>query len=263
MLVGFALAGVYLLSAVLSGRLDVFARRPLLDTGGVPPPYRWVAPPPLFAETNLKPDSKRQAVPFKDGTLQGEFVATDDGQASMILPKGAVAAKPNATAAEFTIEPRDPAAFEGYPRGYRIRGNVYEIRGTYVGGGGGEIATLPSPVRVILSYPSHTAEFVGTKHEMIQSSDGKTWKILPIDNDSPVALQIAVSSSDLGFFTVIAKPNPVEKPRSSSPFIIISLVILVAGLAGTYAWRTARIRAANLRKRKTPRQLPKNQRRRR
>jgi hypothetical protein len=261
--IGVLLAGLYLLSAVAGGRLDIFARRPLLDTGGVPPPYRWFSPPPDFAANNLKPDSKRQNVKFVGGVSEGEFVATDDGQASVVLPKASIPTKPGATAAAFAIDPRDPARYAGFPKGTTVRGNVYEITGKYVAGGDGPLQPLDPPGRVILSYPSLTRAFLNATHMIVQSTDGKSWKVLPTDNDSPAALQIATSSSELGFFAVVAKPGRVSTPGASpAPFVIISAVVAVAGLAGTYTWRMARIRAANQRKR-IPRKLPKNQRRRR
>jgi hypothetical protein len=261
---GILLAGVYLLAALVSGRLDIFARRPLLDGVSAPPPYRWVSPPPEFAETNLKPDAVKQNVKFAGGTSEGEFVATDDGQASVVLPKDAVPPKSGATAAAFSIDPRDPARFSGSPKSFAVRGNVYEIRAKYVGGGNGPVGLLDPPGRIILTYPSRTGAFLRSTHMVIQSKDGTTWKVLDTDNDSPQALQIAVSSSELGYFAVVAKPGrPLAPPGGSSPapFVMISAVVAVAGLAGTYAWRMSRTRAAN-RKKKMPRQLPKNQRRR-
>lgn len=259
---GAAVVAIYLLGVFVSGRLDILARRPLLEGNFIPPPYRWVSPPPDLAGNNLKPDSKQQTVKFEGGASAGEFVATEDGQASVVLPKGAIKSKPGSTAVAFSIEPHDPAAFRGYPKGKVVRGNVYEIRATYVGGAGGPIGPTDPPARIILTYPAHTPEFAGATHEVVQSPDGENWKTLLTDNDSPVALQIAISSTELGLFAVAAKPGKMTTPgRGTAPFVIISAVVAVAGLAGTYSWRMARIRTANKKKR-VARQLPKNKRRR-
>ena len=259
--IGVFLAGLYLLSAFASGRLDFFARRPLLDGIQAPPPYRWVKPPADLASTNLKPDSVRMNVKFTKGVSDGEFVATGDGQASIVLPKAAVPAKPGATAAQFTIDPRDPAQFRGYPSGLSVRGNVYELRATYTGGGGGPVTTLNPPGRVIVVYPSEAGAFRRSTHVVVFSADGAEWATLQTDNDSPVALQIAVSAPQLGYFAVAAKPSAAPKAKSSpTPFIFIGAVVAVAGLAGTYAWRQTQARKRSKRKKFLP-QLPKKRKR--
>lgn len=257
LIAGLLLAALYVLSAAVSGRLDIFARRPLLDGVTPPPPYRWVKPPPELAERNLKPDSVTQNVKFTAGSSDGEFVATGDGQASIVLPKGAVPPRPGATAATFTIHPRDPAGFRGYPDGLRVRGNVYELRATYVGGAGGPVTALNPPGRAIFTYPAETGAFLHAARRVIFSPDGSSWRALETDNDSAVALQIAVSATEPGFFAVAAKPGAgANKGGSPAAFVVVGAVVAVAGLAGTYAWRTAQSRKRAARK-KIPRQLPK------
>ncbi len=80
---GLAVVAIFAALAAVSGSLSPLARRPLLDTGPVPVPYRWVAPPPEAVAGNQQPSSGAFQLPISNGTSVPKTFFTSDGQTTL------------------------------------------------------------------------------------------------------------------------------------------------------------------------------------
>ncbi len=141
----------------------------LLYDGLVPlPPYRWVHPPASRARDN-KPALPGSGTVAMGPPSRAAEVATDDDQALVTFPEGAIAPRSGETSVKVAIVPLDPVAVAPAPGGRRFDGNAYRIDATYTPSGAP--AVLASPVTVVLRYPVHATLFLRL--------GGKDWELLP------------------------------------------------------------------------------------
>jgi hypothetical protein len=236
---GLAAIAVYAAGAVLTGAIDPFARRPVLDGTAPPPPYRWVSPPSDLASSNKAPSSGSATVTFKtDGQSAGRFISTGDGQVTLIVDSQTFARPSGSTATgvDVSIEPLSADSYAEAPSGLAIAGNVYRITGTYAPDGG--VAEPAKKYALHMQYPAvaTSALAVPPEHTVLYSPDGKAWTKLPT-TDSPVGLQVtAPSVTTLGLFAVATPAKPSSGP---SPLIIavvaglfVTIIVIIAFASG-------------------------------
>ena len=238
-----AVLAAYLAGAVLSGHMSPFARRPLLDGTGPPAPYNWVNPPPALAPTNKPAESGSYTVTLKGASQPGVF-QTNDRQAVLILPTGAIPKSAGATSIQLTLQPLNPAGLGSPPKGQAIAGNVYLIKGVYQPGGSKVTRLSGGQSEAALIYPLTAS----TKHTLIQSKDGKTWTKLPSTDQLANHQVLATKVTQLGYFAVAVPASgasPVPTPTSSGgiggilTWIIagVALIVLILALRAEYMRR--------------------------
>ena len=242
---GLAVLALYVAGAALSGHLSPFARRPLLDGTGPPAPYNWASPPPALAPTNKPPESGSYSLDVSGASQPGVF-QTNDRQAVLILPQGAVPPSPGATTVSITLSPLDPAKVGAPPTGLAIAGNVYRIDGAYRPGGGPVTHLVGGQAEAALVYPLTTS----TRHILLQSSDGRTWTKLPTSDSLANHQVLATKVTKLGYFAVAvpasgASPAPPQSSSGGTGGIItgviaaLAVIVLLLALRAEYTRRRA------------------------
>jgi len=162
----------YVTGAFVSGRLSPFDGTPLLDGSAPPPPYRWVRPPAAVAASNQQPTPGSFTLGFDSrGRLKGAALATPDGQVTVIVPSGAIAASAGQRSVELTVDPLAPSAASSAPGSLVLLGNVVRVRATYRPGGGP--ARLVRPIEVVVSYPFVASD--SGEHLLLESATGSIW----------------------------------------------------------------------------------------
>jgi hypothetical protein len=249
---GLVVAGGYLAGAMVTGRLDPLARRPILDGFAPPPPYQWVSPPPSRAKDNQPPASGSFRVKFgADGVSRADVLSTDDLQVTLILSKGTFPTATGQSAALVTIKPLAPNGLGAPPSGLRILGNVYRLQATNQPGGQA-IQTLAQRAQLTLVYPPSPDGLIHA-HTVIQSKDGKSWTTLST-NDA--GLQAGVEVTALGYFAVSENvvggkhPFPLGKIIQYAIVGLLVLVIAVPIVLHEVRERRARKRRAARRSRR-------------
>jgi hypothetical protein len=177
---------VYLAAVAASQSLPV---RLLYDGLAPLPPYRWVHPPADRAGDNRRPEPRIGTVPFDPQGSRAAEVDTDDDQALVTFPAGALAGRAGETSVRIVITPLDPATVAPVPAGRRFEGNAYRIEVTY--SASATPAKLARPVMVVLRYAVH-----GTA---VLQSDGGGWKPVPVTRFDG-SQQLLVTADSLGTF---------------------------------------------------------------
>jgi len=234
---GLVIVALYVAGGILSGHLSPLARRPLLD-GFIPPaPYRWVDPPPELANSNLPPASGRTRIPIALQGSQAAFMATDDAQVTLNIPKGAFRARPGSKAVEITIEPVDSASVGPLPGRRSIKGNVYLIAATYQPTGD-RARHLDASIVAILTYPSLSNDL--GNHTLMMSPDVQRWKRIKT-HDQHATKQVNGRLRSLGYLAVASAPLASAGPDGVTPpseggiplsilAVTIGAVLLFAGV---------------------------------
>ena len=234
---GLVIVAIYVAGGIVSGHLSPLARRPLLD-GIIPPlPYRWVAPPPELADSNLPPASGRSRIPMRPNGSQAAFMATDDAQVTLNAPKGAVPAHTGSQAVVMTIKPIDPASVGPLPGRLTVKGNVYVIAAAYQPGGD-RVRRLDASIVAILTYPALTNDL--GNHTLVASPDGKRWTRIET-HDQHATKQVNGRLRSLGYLAVASAPLSPIGPGGVTPpgeegiplaliAVVIGTVLLVVGV---------------------------------
>jgi hypothetical protein len=224
---GIAVAGVLVAGAWWSGRMDPFARRPILDGLTAPVAYRWVHPPPELAAGNQQPTRARFNVPLGPNGSSATALNTSDVQCTLVLNKGVIAPSHGQSSALITIEARDPADFPSPPSGLAATGNVYELAATYRPSGRPVPAFDPAG-RAILIYPAiPTIHAEG--HELLYSATGKDWSTRPT---SDIVARQQVEGTIPGPGPVLVAGRPMAATPSGGPSTPSSLPVIIAVVAG-------------------------------
>lgn len=194
----------------------------LLYDGLVPlPPYRWVHPPASRARDN-KPALPGAGTVAMGPPSRAAEIATDDDQALVTFPQGAIAARSGESSVKVTIVPLDPVTVAPAPGGRRFDGNAYRIETVYAASGAP--AVLASPATVVLRYPVHAT--------MLLRSEGTGWEAL-----SPQVFtgsqQILANTNRLGVFTAATLYNARRVgggSGGSDGTVVAALGAVLAGL---------------------------------
>jgi hypothetical protein len=231
---GVLLACLYLVGAILSGRLDPLDRRPILDGLAPPPPYGWVSPPEALASTNQPPSPKTfrlsgSEASFDPSTGSAAIVfATGNYQATLALGDGAFPPAQGATGAVVTMTPLAPSSDMSLPDGYRIAGNVMHITASYQPTGQ-RITRLHGDAQLTLAYPI----VFGVDDTIVTSADGRRWT--SVHSTDHIGQQLVVGTvNSLGFFAVGQRsmaggtlPSGSATGGGSIPILPIAVLIVV------------------------------------
>ena len=232
---GLLAVAAYAGGAWLSGSASPMARRPLLDGSIIPQPYRWVAPPPAFADKNKLPDSGEFTVAFNGNRSDAGVFSTNDQQASVVLSLGAIPGMGGARSVHLTIDPLDPATAGPPPHGLTVLGNVYRIEATYEPGGAPVTKFQKQPL-VVLVYPALVTH--GLERKLLFAPDGQDWTQLRTTDD-PSAFQASASIDEVtGFYEVVTRGSVTPSPPPTAPagggtgsvlpWIVIGVAVVVA-----------------------------------
>ena len=240
-------AGVLALAAYaagswLSATLGVTSPT-MLDGLNSPAPYRWVDPPADLAAGNQEPLEGHFPLGLtKQGSNAGAF-STTDGQATLVISQGSIAAAQGQKSIEVDIVPISPADVHANPPGdLEVTGNVYRITAAYKPSGD-EITDLAGggDQRILLLYPAEAGAH--RPHSVIVSQDGRSWSKLDTE-DSSAQQQAQATVTSLGYFATAAPA--AEPPGASTPVIgIVVLAVILLALGGLVIARNTRRPPAN------------------
>ena len=236
-MIGAALLATYVAVALL---MPGGPARPVFDSIGTPQPYKWVNPPPEFAQGNQKPAGTVHDLVLGASGSAAASIATPDGQAAAVFKEGTFAAKKGETAIAVRIDPLDAATIGPPPSGMRFDGNAYRFIAAYKKSG--EEATLTQKATVVLQFP-----LVSTT---LLRRDGNAWTDLKA-NPVSVSLQIFANSDQLGTFVAAGPPLPDQTPKKAFPTALV--ISVAAGAAAVIAGLFTRMRT-NKRKRERERE---------
>ncbi|HYM70640.1 MAG TPA: hypothetical protein VEZ44_13675 [bacterium] len=187
---GAAAAALYL---AVSGMLGAHSPRLLYD-GLVPlPPYQWVHPP--GGGSSSPPPGATGMVALAGGGSSAAEISTDDLQATITFPQGAVASRPGEASVKVTITPLDAATVAPAPNGRRFDSNGYRFEVVYAASG--TPAELAKPVDIALTYAAHATVILRAQGQE------KAWTVLR-GPAFPASQQIVVHTDRLGTF--VASP---------------------------------------------------------
>lgn len=195
--------------------------RLLYDGFAPPPPYRWVRPPLSLLLANKPPGAAQETITFTPSGSRQASVVTEDDQAAVVFPPGAVERLPGASAVEVTITPLDPHTLPALPPGLRPDGNAYRVDAVYLPSHAPVI--LRAAVSVILRYPVHASTLLRLS--------GSRWEELRTTR-VPVAFQIFAPTRGLGVF--VAAGPPQEK-GSLSVWLYRGIAVLLWAAAAAVA----------------------------
>jgi hypothetical protein len=225
LIAGLAVAAAYVAFAAWSASITPLARGPLLDGVG-PVNYRWVSPPPELEATNQQPSSGRFRLPLGEDGVGTEVVFTSDSQVTVVIDEGSIGPAPRERSAELLVEPVDPAELAP-PGGELVAfGNAYRFGARFLPSGE-PVDDLDRPMQVILVYPA-TSTLHATSHDIMFSSDGRTWEPLET-TDSPAQQQAQADVPGLGYVVVAgvlapSTPGPWSTSGGTLPLAIALLV---------------------------------------
>lgn len=188
---GLASAVVYV--AVVTLLVGSLPTRLLFDGLLPPPPYHWVNPSAHPA--SIKEPAEAGAGVLMLGARGSEAgeIGTDDGQALVTFPTGAVAPQPGESSVKVRITPLDPATVAPAPRGHPFDGNAYRVEASYAASG--KPAVLAASLTVVLRFPVQATEilrFLGPEWDILRATTGYH--------------QVLANTDRLGIFVAAAAP---------------------------------------------------------
>lgn len=229
-LLGIAVIAAYIVVAIAT---PFGPTRPLLDAVGVPQPYRWVNPPEIARDGNVVPHSVTHKVRLGATGSESQSLATPDGQAGLVFPDLAFAARAGEKTISVKIDPLDPATLAPPPRDSRFDGNAYRFTATYDKSKAEAVPT--KPVTLVMRFA-----ILATK---IFRLDGERWTEL---DATPLgaSLQIYGDTPTLGTFVAASPPLPDPEKKKGFPTVLVISILaaVVAAAAGFAARRRARSR---------------------
>jgi hypothetical protein len=237
---GVAVALVYLVGVVLSGRASPLVRRPLLDGLAPPSPYRWVHPPAGLAAGNKPPAGGR--FPLKLTATGSELSAfsTSDGQVNLVLSQGAVPASSDQFGVLVTVQPLDPARLAA-PSGLLVAGNAYRILAAYRPSGG-KVRAFGGDSSVGLVYPLLAASIGNPAgHVLLASVDGRSWSRLA-STDVPASHLVSAPLRHAGYVEVGVPPGAATAGGRGRTTVllaatVVAALLVVVGVAADLAVR--------------------------
>lgn len=233
---GLAVAGLYLLVALVTPHLSGRPLRPLFDGFQPPQSYAWVNPPAEFAKDNRKPTDVTQDVNLGPEGSVASNATTSDGQAIAGLDTGSVPPHFPDTAVRVQLTPVDPGTLGPLPAGLRPEGNAYRVVLTYQPSGQ-PVTTLAKPGTIALTAaaPASTLLF---------SADGQTWQDVngkPFGDNNGLFAQLTAP----GYF-VPASHNPARTATAgtggsgAAAAIVGTAVVVLSGVVGVVLLRRGR-----------------------
>jgi hypothetical protein len=242
---GLLVVGAYVAGALVTGRIDPLARRPIFDGFAPPPPYRWVSPPPSLAHGNQKPESGTVRVKFGSNGVSRPLVAsTSDLQATLILSPGTFPPTAGQQSVQIRIQPLAPPGSGTSLSGLRTAGNVYRFAATYEPGGAA-LTALSKAAQLTLVAPTSVDGLIH-RHALLFSADQRSWQVIPA---SDAITQVGGNVRSLGYYAVGeyvagAKKKPFPLGKVIQYALVGALVLVVVIPIIVHEVRTRRSRKA-------------------
>lgn len=218
--VGLALGLLYVTTAAVTYQRVRMPARPLYDGLAPPIPYYWVQDPRVDDNPQFLVGAApgRAVVALSRRGSEPASAATDDGQAALALPQGAVPPRESEVALDVLITPLDAGVLPPPPRGTRFNGNAYRIEIRYARSK--TPAVLRRSITVILRYPTFATQ-------ILRLTDAG-WVPLAT-NSSPASLQVYAETTALSTFIATAPPG-VRPPitRRALPFVIVEVILALS-----------------------------------
>ena len=222
--VGLVLVAGYVVAARWTTGASPIGMRPVFETFGPPPPYRYVDPPKDVAATNVKPQPIKMTVELSAKGSAGKAGDVDASQAIVNLPDGAIAPHPPDTSVSLTAVPLSPAGEPPPPAGMLLAGNVYRVTATYQPSGT-PVPSLAIAGNMILRYPTTPRATT-----LLYSPDGKqAWQPLKT-LDFGGSNQLGGDLAAFGDFVLAGPPGTHGNASGGSGFPVSAVV--GAGLGG-------------------------------
>jgi hypothetical protein len=210
---GLLLAAVYVVAVAVTARTGLLPVRPLFDGQAPVPPYRWVDPPPEFADDNVPPEPVEVSIELSGQGSRAASFGTPDAQAIVTLPAGAVPPAAGAQAALVSVEPVDPESVGPPPSDLRFDGNAYRVEIAYQPSD--DPAELREPLTLLLRYPAHATVLLGR--------DASRWTPL-VTNQIRSTLQLWAGTRRTGVFVAAApRDAPIPDPGGGFPWLWATL----------------------------------------
>ncbi|MDQ6740598.1 MAG: hypothetical protein M3021_09620 [Actinomycetota bacterium] len=209
--------------------------------GVLPPqPYRYLHPPPSLASENSPPQSGSVSLQVVGGRSKAGYLFTQDTQAGVVVPAGALLTTQTATSIRLDIRAVETPA--NLPQHYAAEGNAYSVTAT---GEPGNAA-----VRVVRHF-NLTLRWPHPPLAIYANVGGKWNRLCYSDNATFTTSTMACPTSALGTFTAVTNPALVgtsqPAPVASSNrfawltrYIPVIVVLVVAALVGLVALVTMR-----------------------
>jgi hypothetical protein len=242
---GLLLAAVYVAAVAITTRAGLLPVRPLFDGQAPVPPYRWVDPPPEFAEANVPPEPVEVSIEISDQGSRAASFGTPDAQALVTLPAGVVPPAAGAAAALVSVAPVDPDAVGPPPSDLRFDGNAYRIEIAYQPTG--DPAELSAPMTLVLRYPAHAT--------VLLRRDGGRWTPL-VTNQIRSTLQLWAGTRRPGVF-VAAAPRGAPVPGQGGGFPWLWATLGASAAAAVLALFLTRKRPSGPSRPTPPRRRPR------
>jgi len=235
LVVGLALAGLYLVAAVATMALSDRPFRPLFDGLAPPQPYRWVNPPAEVARDNEAP--KGAGTTFALGPEGSPFVnvTPDDGQLILLLEEKAVAPRPPDTEVGVTATPLDVLTLGPLPEGMTQQSNAYQVVVAY--------APSAQPVSDFeLDTSSVSLVAAGPSDVLLFSPDGQAWDRR---DTSPLGAVHGLETKFAGpGYYVVTSLDDGGGGGATSPAVVGLVLVVPPLLVGGLVLRNRRAKAA-------------------
>lgn len=218
---GLAAAATYVLLSL--AQLGPFGLpfRPLFDGLAPPRPYRWVDPPPEFADENQPPLSGTLELVLGRMGSNADSLITGDGQAQVTFGDRVFRPAGEERAVRAQISPVDPAQFGPPPAGLPFNGNAYEVEAEYLPSG--RPAPVAREISMALRYPSHAT--------VILRWDGGGWDRLETGLIS-ANLTVFAATAELGVYVPAGRPQPATRgfPWGTLGYLSVGAAALAVAL---------------------------------
>lgn len=199
--------------------------------GTLPPqPYRYLHPPPALAANNTPPAGGLTSIRVVRGRSQAGYLFSQDTQAGLILPAGALVTPPSVTSVRLQISPVETPS--GLPQHFAAEGTAYSV--TLSGEPGN------TPVRLV-HRPHITLRWPHVPLAIYVYAGGKWTQVCYSDNATFTPSTISCTTATVGIFTAVTNPalTGVTTPAPTSrfawlnrfiPLIVVAAVALLVAL---------------------------------
>ncbi|HLW47943.1 MAG TPA: hypothetical protein VKW09_09275 [bacterium] len=202
-----------------------------LYDGIVPlPPYQWVHPPRELARDNRAPQAGRATLDLEPAGKSPGSVATGDGQCTVIINDGALAADPAGATLGVTITPLDPASIGPPPPGFRFDGNACRFEAVY--GKSRMVPRYRRTLTVVLRYASYGTTIVRAAEALGQgepTAQPRAWAPVRTTRYAGHLHLLVADVAALGTLAPVAPATaPYVQPTPWAEYAVAAAIVLFA-----------------------------------
>lgn len=220
---GVALAGAYVVVALVTNAVSSRPVLPLFDGFAPPSPYSWVTPPAEQAAANVAPQPAERDITLGAEGNEPTNVSTDEAQALVGLDKGSVPANPPDDAVKVTLVPFDAGQLAPLPQGLRPVSNAYRVNLVY----------LPSQRDVGRLAVNGTLALTAAEQgdKLLYSADGSQWEerpARPYGQDHGLFTELEMP----GYFVVASSSVPQHAVEEAGPNVVLLSIAAAVPIIG-------------------------------